>query len=268
MVYKLQYASNFFLNLHKFRDFKKMLVPSSENLALLGNVCSLDTNDTRKTYKQFLDYCSKNFKNVYIVPGVWEMCSKEPQDYNTCIHQLYSLKKLYKNVNVLNNSSVDVPNTDIHLIGSTLWTREPYIKHQCMYEYNFMWLKRHSGLGQVMGQDMVNWHLEDVDYLKDSFKNGGRFIVLTHHQPHPILINDMGRRPVESTNLQKLMRKPVEIWIGGAGDHTVSGCFGLVRDVFCSTNPYTTFSLAPQSTNLSYNPEATVSLRNETNQLV
>ena len=48
--YTLQYASNFFLNLHKRRDFQNMLIPSSENIAILGNVNSLDSkNSERKT---------------------------------------------------------------------------------------------------------------------------------------------------------------------------------------------------------------------------
>ena len=88
MSYKLQYASNFFLNLHKRRDFAKMLIPSSENLALLGNLCSLDSIESRTTYNEFLYYCSSNYKNVYLIPGPWEMYSAKSQDYKISINKI------------------------------------------------------------------------------------------------------------------------------------------------------------------------------------
>ena len=266
--YTLQYASNFFLNLHKRHDYKKLLVPSSENLALLGDICSVDSIESHNIYKSFLDYCSKEFKKVYIVPGVWELSSYSPKIYDETITQLYKLNSLYNNIKVLDNSSTHIPHTDILLVGSLLWLRNPYMYHPCMFEYNFMYIQRHSGIGKVMGEDFVNWHCEDVGFLRDELKDGHRYIILTHHQPHPILINDIGRKRMESSNLEKMLKKPIEIWLGGAGDHTVSGCFGYSHDVFCATNPYTTFSAAKNRFSESYNPEAVVSLRVDRVELV
>uniref|UniRef100_A0A6C0D560 Calcineurin-like phosphoesterase domain-containing protein n=1 Tax=viral metagenome TaxID=1070528 RepID=A0A6C0D560_9ZZZZ len=268
MSYKLQYASNFFLNLHKRRDFNKMLIPSSENLALLGNICSCDTKESLKTYKQFLDYCSLNYKNVYIVPGPWEHCSAMPQLYHNCIDNLYNLKKEYKNVTILNNSHSSIPKTDITLLGSTLWCRYPYLKHQCMFEFNYIWLKRHSSLGQIMGHDILNWHMEDLQYIKDMKQSSQKIIMLTHHLPHPVLSHDTERKRMETNNLEKHMKKPIEIWLGGAGDNSVTGTLGICNDVFCGVNPYTTFSLAKNSFSEKYRPQAYVSLRTSDIELV
>ena len=268
MKYTLQYASNFFLNLHKRRDFNKMLIPSSQNLALLGNICSLDSNESIIRYRDFLDYCSKNFKNTYIVPGVWEISSAKPQHYNNCIENLYILKDQYKNISILNNSHIHIPNTDINLVGSTLWTRSPYIKHQCMFEYNYVWLKRRNGLGQLMGQDILSWHLEDKEYIRESIKGGNRYIILTHHLPHPILVKSVGRIRMESTNLEIYMKKPIEVWLGGAGDSSITGSLGICNDVFCGVNPYTTFNTARNAYNSSYNPKEYVSLRTNEIELV
>ena len=267
--YTLQYASNFFLNLHTRRDFNKMLIPSSENLALLGNICSLDTSESKKIYKDFLDYCSLKYKNVYIVPGPWELSFRVPEHYDKSMYNLYKLATQYNNINILNNSNTNIPNTDITLVGSTLWVRVPYFKHQCMFEYNYIWLNRsYNGLGQILGNDILSWHLEDMNYIRDYTKGGAnRYIILTHHLPNHILVKDLGRKRMESSYLERYMTKPIEVWLGGAGDHSISGCFGVCNDVFCATNPYTTFNSAKKISE-SYNPEAFVSLRTSNIELV
>lgn len=269
MNFTLQYASNFFLDLHKRRDFKKMLVPCSENLALLGNVCRVNNHEHMNEYKKFIDYCSKEYKNIYIVPGVWEMCSDySPKSYNNCLNNLFALAKKYKNVRILNNSHVSIPNTNIQLIGSTLWSRNPYMKHECMFEYNFMYTNRHSGIGHVMGDDIKMWHFEDLQFIRDMTKSNHSYIVLSHHLPHHILVHDISRLPMEASNLEKYMKKPIEIWLGGAGDHSVTGSFGMCRDVFCGVNPYTSFRYAKQEYSESYLSDVYVSLRHENPQLV
>ena len=267
--YTLQYASNFFLDLHKRNVFWKMLIPTSENLVLLGNVCRTSNVESLHKYRTFLNYCSKVYKNVYIVPGAWEYCASDiPFLYSHSITNLVNLSKVYNNVRVLNNSHVAIPNTNISLVGSTLWTRQPYIKHQCMYEYKYIWNKKHNGIIQINGHDIVNWHYEDLQYISDSTKANNKYILLTHHLPHPILTHDFGRKRMESSYLEKYMKKPIEIWLGGAGDHSVTGTFGISRDVFCSTNPYTTFNTAKNNVSESYDPEAFVSLRTDNVQLV
>ena len=260
MSFTLQYASNFFLNLHKRRDFKNMLIPCSENLAVLGNICSLDTHESVRAYEIFLSYCSKNYKNVYLVPGVWEMGSKKPQVYEDCMYNLYSLSKNYRNVSLLNNSQAY--NSNICIVGTPLWVRYPYIKHQCMYEYNYIWLKRHSSLSQITGHDIVNWHLEDVQFIKDMVQgNRVKTIILTHHMPDTTFTDNIYRKRMEATNLEKHVKKPIEVWLGGACDRSISGTIGISRDVFCGVNPYTTFNMAPKDINPTYNPEAYISLR-------
>lgn len=265
MVYTLQYASNFFLNLHKNQNFKRILDPVSPNLALLGNICSLDTRESINIYKNFLDYCSKNYKNVYLVPGVWEHSSHTPQHYEKMLFNLYNLKKQYKNITILNNSYVQIPNTNINLIGSTLWMRNPYLNNIFMFEYNYLYMNRHSGLGNVMGNDMVNWHMEDLYHIREMLKSNKKFIVLTHHLPNHVLIKDISRKVMESSNLEKYMKKPIEIWVGGAGDRTISGTFGYCNDIFTCVNPYTTFN---KKMNESYDPCAYISLRTDSPELV
>jgi len=267
-AFKLQYASNFFLNLQKTKQFDSMLKPKCNNLALLGNICSLDTEKSINIYKDFLTYTSYNWDKVYIVPGPYEFCSVKPKNSTDCLEKLYELKESYDNITILNNSHAVIPNTDIQLIGATLWSRKPYLKHQSMFEYNYIWLQRHIGLGQIMGEDIVNWHLDDLDYIHHTLKAGYRSIVLTHHLPHTILNKDILRMRMDSSNLEKMLHKPIEIWLGGAGDISVTGVLGYSTDVFCGTNPYTSFSSAKNAYSASYNPKAYVSLRTNFVELV
>jgi hypothetical protein len=266
--FKLQYASNFFLNLQKRTEIQNVLKPKCTHLALLGNICSLDTEKSISIYKNFLTYTSYNWDNVYLVPGPYEYSSVKPKNYRKCLEELYQLKESYNNLTILNNSHAVVPNTDIQLIGSTLWTRTPYLKNPYMFEYSCIWLQRHSGLANVMGGDIVNWHLEDVDHIRGMMNINYRYIVLTHHLPHNILHNDFRRIRMDSSNLEGMLRKPIEIWLGGAGSMSVTGDLGHSNDVFCGTNPYTKFNSLRGAPTSSYNPEAYVSLRTNIVELV
>ena len=261
MNYTLQYASNFFLNLHRQRDFQKMLVPSSENLALLGNICSLDTGESRKLYKDFLKYTSSKWKHVYIIPGPWEMASHiSPRQYQSNIHALHSLTKEFTNTRLLNNSYVTVENTNIQLLGTTLWVGNPHMKYPCMFEYSYIWHKHYSGFINTMGENIKDWHKNDVDYLINTVNSEMRYIVLSHYLPNPVFVDDDKLKNMESTNLDKYMTKPIEVWLAGGGDRHVTGVLGK-GDVFAGTNPYTIFSTAKNTIISSYNPQAYVSLK-------
>uniref|UniRef100_A0A6C0IEA3 Calcineurin-like phosphoesterase domain-containing protein n=1 Tax=viral metagenome TaxID=1070528 RepID=A0A6C0IEA3_9ZZZZ len=265
MKYSLQYASNLFLNLQKKKYFQTILKPCSENLALLGNISSLDTEKSIDIYREFLTYISYNWNQVYLIPGPYEYSSIKPKNYKVCLNELYTLKESYSNIKILNNTHYVIPNTDIQLIGSTLWSKHPYMKHQCLYEYNNIWLRRHSSLGQLMGYDILNWNSEDIDYINNTIKNNYRSIVLSHHLPHKILNTCHIRSKLDSSNFEHMLRKPIEIWLSGAGDTSMSHHLGYSSDVFCSTNPFTTFN---NVNNNSYNPKALINLRLNENQLV
>lgn len=266
--YTLQYASNLFLNLQNKLVFSDILKKCSPHLALLGNICSLDTDRSRTIYKEFLTYVSYNWEQTFLVPGPYELCSVKPQHYKEMIDNLDELKEDFSNVIILNNSHTTVPNTDIQIIGSTLWCRKPYLKQQSMFEYSYIWLDRHQGLGQIMGNDIVSWHEEDVEFIENMINTYERSIILTHHLPHTILTDDILRNRMESSNLEHMLQKPINIWLGGAGNKTISGNLGICSDVHCSTNPYTTFNTARNAYSSSYNNKQYVSLRTEEIELV
>ena len=260
MKYTLQYASNFFLNLHKRRDFQNMLVPVSENLAILGNISSLESHESRIVYSSFLEYLSSRWKNVYLVPGPYEYCSIKPKPFYDLYTELTSVRHPYKNVLLLNNSMINLPKTNINLLGSTLWTKSPYHRHPCCYEFSYIHKHtKHGTMGQMLGNDFKEWFHEDITHIKDSLQTNenNKSIILTHHLPSLHLTSFTIKDCMEGSNLENMFKKSIPIWLGGAGNKSITGTF---NDTFCGVNTYTTFD-RPQLVNPNYNSKAFVSLK-------
>ena len=268
MKYTLQYASNFFLNRHTRRDFQKMLVPVSENLVLLGNINSVDTDVNMNLYNSFLEYVSNHWKHVYIVPGPYEYSSKKPIPFYDLYTNLTSVKHPYNNIKILNNSTCKIPNTYITLVGSTLWTEHPYYRLPYVYEFSYIHKYDKNGtIRQILGSDLKTWFHEDLTHIKESIKTENTCIVLSHHLPIYDLTDYSIKTRMEASMLEGLFRKKTPIWLGGAGNKTVSGIFGITKDTFCAVNTYTTF-YAPQKVNTGYNPSAYVSARKKEFELI
>jgi hypothetical protein len=263
--FTLQYASNFFLNLHKRRDFQNILIPSSENIAILGNINSLDSIDSKKDYKIFLKYLSSNWKNVYLVPGPYEYVSRKPILFKNKIEELQTIREEFKNLTILNNTNISVPKTDITLVGSTLWVKEPYYRNPCCFEFSYIHkIKRDMRVGQIIGNDIKEWFLEDTQLIRDLTQSNKKTIVLTHHLPSLLLTNQTKKTRMEASYLEpSFFKYSIPIWLGGAGSRTVSATFGLTHDTLCAVNTYTTFD-NPELVNTNYNPKAVISLRVDT----
>lgn len=260
---KLQYASNFFLNLHKRRDFQNMLKPVAEDLAILGNVNTVDTEQARKDYNIFLNYVSNHWKTVYLVPGSYEYCSKIPKPFYELYSNLTELKHKYPNIYILNNSNKLIPNTDIQIIGSTLWTKNPYYRLPCCFEYSYMHKHtKDNTIRPFLGNDFKEWFEEDLTHIKNSLKPNSKNIILTHHLPLFCLTKQTIQIRMEASNLESLFTKKIPVWLSGAGNRTISGVFGLTNDTFCGVNSYTTFN-NPDKINDGYSSKMFVSLRSD-----
>ena len=267
MKYTLQYASNFFLNLHKRRDFQNMLIPVSENLVLLGNINNVDTENNRGIYSSFLEYVSKIWKNVYLVPGPYEYSSRLKIPFYDLYTELVSVKHKYENITILNNSNLHIPKTNINLVGSTLWTKNPYYRLPCCYEFSYIYKHNKHGLVQMLGNDFKDWFEEDITHIKDSLKSNKNSIILTHHLPSFSLTSQTIKNRMEASDLENIFKKSIPIWLGGAGNKTISGSFGITYDTFCGVNTYTTFD-KPENVNITYDSKAYISLRKDSIELV
>ena len=253
--FTLQYASNFFLNLHKRRDFQHMLNPCAENLAILGNICSVDTPINKEIYDSFLKYVSKAWKNVYIIPGPHEFSSNTKKPFYENYISLTEIKHAYKNIVILNNSNVNIPKTNITLVGSTLWVENPSCKDN--YEFSKIYKYDKNGLRQMNNNDIKDWCHEDIYHIENSINISKKNIILSHFLPSPLLTNFTQSIFNESSDFEDLCSPPIKAWIGGAGSKTVSGIFG--KSTFCSVNTYTQFH-NPTIMNENYDSQAYMSL--------
>ena len=64
MSVRIQYASDIHLEIRPSK-FRRILTPVGDILILAGDI----GHPFRRTYAQFLDWCSRNFKHVILVPG-------------------------------------------------------------------------------------------------------------------------------------------------------------------------------------------------------
>jgi hypothetical protein len=90
MPFKLQYASNLFVDLHKHK-YTTLVTPVCSTLALLGNI---GKPHDAKTY-HFLNYCSQNWDKVLWVTGAHETTHAKGLD------AVKSLTKEFTNVRCL-----------------------------------------------------------------------------------------------------------------------------------------------------------------------
>ena len=187
-------------------------------LCLAGDIGDPDSS----LYFTFLAYCSPLFKHVFIITGNHEY-------YQTSTHPLKTIQstnnniekicKHYHNVHFLSDSSVYIPEYNLNVIGTTLWTGgEPDLDD--MYRYNDF--KKIHGMG--MPGQMERLHEMSLLFLKDELQkhkhDNSTVLVLTHHLPSFQLIaphyKDSEMNHLFATNLDYLFREyTIHHWICG-----------------------------------------------------
>lgn len=173
-------------------------------------------------YSTFLAYCSPLFKYVFIITGNHEY-------YKTTSHPLKTIEstneriievcKQFRNVHFLSDSSVYIPEYNLNVIGTTLWTDgEPDLDD--MYRYNDF--RKIHGMG--MPGKMERLHEISLLFLKAELQkhkhNNSTVLVLTHHLPSFQLIaphyKDSGMNHLFATNLDYLFSEyKIHHWICG-----------------------------------------------------
>jgi len=185
-ILTIQYASNLFV--HKNESWKhaqaKLKVGTANHLALLGNI-GLPNNP--KT-KDFLRWCSDNWKSVYCVPGAIELQEKD---------RLNGMYTLPSNIHLLDQTEVEV-NDHFHLVGAPMWSAwANHIENISQWNEAEKFLMANKTPTQIR-----HWHEEDIEFLADrlryhsaSFGRLRKLILLTHHVPHSLYVkNSMCQR--------------------------------------------------------------------------
>jgi predicted phosphohydrolase len=162
------------------------LIPiKSDYLILAGDIGQLE----HPLFYPFLDYCSRNWKKTFYIPGNHEYysCNKSMNELE--FEYKYCIEKRYKNVFYLNNSVAELDN-DINIYGATFWTNPPFrSKSEAkmnINDYNHIKYFK-QGLDEVVELDVPkvrelskNSLKELEDYLSRENK---KTIVVTHFPP-------------------------------------------------------------------------------------
>jgi len=94
------------------------IIPKAEYLLLAGDI----GNPFQDSYKNFLADVSTKFRQIYMVAGNHEYYSKT----STMAQTEEQIKSVCPaNVHFLQNESMEIPNSNIHVFGTTMWTHIP-----------------------------------------------------------------------------------------------------------------------------------------------
>jgi predicted phosphodiesterase len=191
---KFQYFSDLHLNFYG-KEWKRRIVinPQAEILIVAGDICS----PYDKEYENFISHVSSLFKYVIIISGNHEYYRPKKNvgfyegDWMEIIdNMIRCIIDKYDNVKYLQNSSFDVPDTDITIYGTTLWSniyqRELPLIYDMLTDYSDRY-----GIPDFTCEKSIQMFEHNREML-DKFlleSRNRKVIVVTHHLPSYKLIS-------------------------------------------------------------------------------
>ena len=198
---RIQYLSDIHLEtmseeLTRFQDF---LIPNAPYLALCGDIGYPHS----EIFQNFIEYCSKGWKEVFYVTGNHDYYNKihtrwkysPPYSMAQIEKQIEVVFSKYTNCHYLQKGQFDIPNTNYTVIGCSLWVYIPSYKIiDCLSYLNDVNYISIDGTRRLSPHDITDlhddhcgWLLRKLEYLESL---GRKAIVLTHHMPTKLLINE------------------------------------------------------------------------------
>lgn len=196
---KFQYISDIHLEFYKtINNFK--LKPLCNNLFLLGDIGYASS----KIYHQFIDYCSKNWKNVVVIMGNHEYyCTTKYISMNDIENEHL---KFPKNVHFLQNNHIyfdkkeckvykNYITNSIKIIGSTLWS--DISKNASLYMNDYYNIYNNGK--NITPEFTRNLFFKSKDYILSELEKDIdlQTILLTHHG-----VSDICNGPYQGGNLE------------------------------------------------------------------
>lgn len=266
MKFRLQYASNLLVDLHK-RSFDTFLRPAAPHLALIGNI---GRPESPKAY-HFLNYCSRNFESIFWIPGPHELSN--PNRGHATLEErstnAKALSKQFPNVLWMNSMERVFYDQRIVLLGAPLWT-SLRLPPKGEPEFLRCFTSRDEAGPLPLSISARNeLHKQDIQYVVERklfwsiVAPQANLVCLTHTLPTPCLL----RRPLgdqawnrllmDMCDMRTFMEPPVKAWLGGAT--------GTTHQIRIGTDPAEQVAVAVNSlfeypyngsVNEQYDPEA------------
>lgn len=199
----LQIVSDIHLEFRGQRpQYDKILSKSGTDLILAGDIGRpFMTGYERNIYADFIAYCAKTWRLVFVVTGNHCYYGKRRSEVNA---KIGSICEEYDNVRFLNDSAFqftsehDYPEHIKGIYGCTLWTN---VKDHTFADMNDKRIRREGSFLENKGNQkskdidadtIRTWHKEHVDHLRDHLKDTdqkNQWIIVTHHAPHEALLD-------------------------------------------------------------------------------
>lgn len=215
--YLIQYTSNLFVHQNHTLAQSKYLLKTGicPNLALLGNIGSPHSQKT----KDFIHWCSKNWNNVYYVPGPTEYIDSEKPDI------VFS----HENVHILDQSEKLI-HPKLALVGSPLWTgwSDTIAKIPSWNEEERYFMAHRTP------KQLQSWHTEDVGFIAQKLHTNdaqNRNVILLTHTVYDLTMLRSGNQSYRNIYLHDGRIRDLRTLqligvLSGAGGGSYNGTYG------------------------------------------
>jgi len=234
---RIQYASDLHLEFINKIAYQPILRPVAPYLVLAGDVGRPD----KRAYRDFLNYCSQNWDDVFVVAGNHEFYNtyyskNMPVDDIQAIQTIQNRREAcaaiaaeFPNVHFLDRRRVD--RAGVAFLGATLWTDlrgHEDLANTYMNDYKMIAVADQESVRPLRPSDTTEAHLVDRAWLDSEIRaceeEGRPAVVITHHLPTFDLISaryaDSPLNHAFASRCDDLIRAPVRAWIAG---HTHCG---------------------------------------------
>lgn len=203
---RVQYASD--LHLEFLGDkpvFPSLLKPVAPVLVLAGDI----GQPQRRSYRDLLHHCSRNWDDVIVVAGNHEYYGGAVKKR---LEQCRKVAADFENVHFLERERI--VRHGVTFLGCTLWTQDSTPR---LNDYRL--IEAENGATLTVA-DTNRWHGRDKEWLRLALANvTGPAVVVTHHLPSFRLIApEFEGSPLNSgfaSNCDALLQPPVSTWIAG-----------------------------------------------------
>lgn len=205
-------------------------VPTAPYLFLAGDIADPGS----QKYRTLLQSVAPAHSYVFVIAGNHEYYDYSMESANKELKRMCAA--IGHNIIFLNNATFDIPDTDIRIAGTTLWSNVRATQEKdvgCLvadYRRITGWsLKRNNAQ-----------HAFDVDFIKteidQALKDEKVLILLTHHAPlltgtSHLQYENSGISSAFQTDLSHLMGAPVAMWCFGHTHHCSDQMCGTTRVV-------------------------------------
>jgi len=218
-----------FIKANKIENFiNKIKAGIDEICVLAGDI----GNPYESNYNMFMEFMSKNFKKIFIIPGNHEYYNKTKTIEETNVFMKNYFQK-FNNISFLND------NYEIYdgycFIGTTLWSKITNPEYKINDVYN------------IPNFDYIQYNrlnMLSVDFLEDTLQKNEKCIIITHHVPSNSLIDKKYKTPqmqhynqwfyCNMDDLIEIYKDKIKCWIYG---HTHTPSNVIINGIPFLCNP-------------------------------